>query len=105
LVFPGLATARWVWLLPTAVLSLGLIWDFIDFGAGAEISEYFFCAHPGRGEACLTRTFFTYPAWACVWYSIGAALASRRACMRASRDTLESGADRASGKEHEHEDN
>jgi hypothetical protein len=76
---PSNVSARWVWALPLSVLSLTIGWDAVrGFGIGWGLSNYFFCAHPGRDESCVARDLFTYPAWSCGWYSVGAMFASRR---------------------------
>jgi hypothetical protein len=72
-------SAGWVWALPLSVLSLTIGWDFVrGFGVGWGLSSYFFYAHPGRDESCVSRNLFTYPAWSSAWVLSGAVFASRR---------------------------
>jgi hypothetical protein len=70
--FPKLAsTGCWVWALPTAVLSLFNLWDFMDFGKLSTFQDFFFWSSQGAGEEPIGRDLFTYPTWCCICYSFG----------------------------------
>lgn len=75
---PAAATAgRWVWLPPTALLALLIVWNLL--GDGWEwhlISAHFFWAYPGQKLAPIERDILTYPTLSAIAYSLGVQLRS-----------------------------
>jgi hypothetical protein len=73
LVRKHLATAaeggRWVWVIPSLLMSAGLLHDSIHFSIRYSLAEFFW---PGpEGEAWLAFMLMTIPVFSSIGYSIG----------------------------------
>ena len=70
--FPGAVNGgRWIWLLPTLLLSTILLGDILHSGVSRDLAELFFS--PNDGEAWWAAMLFTCPVLGCSGYSLGIA--------------------------------
>jgi hypothetical protein len=71
---------NWIWLLPSALLASGLIWELWIFRFDWSLieREFFFWPRPGYDEPPILRDVLTYPALSCCAYSLGFFAAWRR---------------------------
>lgn len=70
-------TGRWIWVPLLLLLLYGFFSDYFKFNWHKVVNEFFFWSNPGRDEGPLARELITYPAWSCMWYSVGVQVITR----------------------------